>query len=570
MVSMLDDLASLGSALAKTQQQKAWGSKAARANAARHIIRRLLSLRAEGLAMYLPMPLGQQFHACHAKWRLADGSNRSGKTMTTAVEAARAWCGCDPYNKYPPKSGNSLVVSLDNDHLSMLWRKCAEPGAFKIIPDEHTKLWRAVRPDPNNPTQIDPYDEAYREKWRDAPPLIPPRMIAGEPAWDEKKRGIPRVVKFTTGWKALFRSSEGKPPQGDHYNLVMFDEEMENTNFYYEAVRGLVSTGEAPQHAPKGIWSATAQVANYELAELRDKAEHGSEHVKLFKFLLDNNPYIPREEKQAFLESLSEDERRTRYYGIPALVGRKIYSTYEPMGLHGCDPFEIPPAWTRYVIIDPGRQHCGTLFVAIDPDQRHAWLYDGFDLRNGDATLWAAEVTRRQTEHRFEAFIIDQQMGKEHPPGAGLNVAQQYFAALTEAGIEPRVLGPLGGFFPGSNDVLAREEALLGWMQIRGSGPFSGSPRLQVMRGRAPAELDKQIRMAHYDLKKPDKRVHENEDLLVCLEYAAAYNPTYREPEPIPVDREPTPAELLKAKRRRQQQRGTNRSREVVPGLELG
>jgi hypothetical protein len=208
--------------------------------------------------------------------------------------------------------------------------------------------------------------------------------------------------------------------------------------------------------------------------------------------------------------------------------------------------------------------------VAIDPDQRHAWLYDGFDLRNGDATLWAAEVTRRQTEHRFEAFIIDQQMGKEHPPGAGLNVAQQYFAALTEAGIEPRVLGPLGGFFPGSNDVLAREEALLGWMQIRGSGPFSGSPRLQVMRGRAPAELDKQIRMAHYDLKKPDKRVHENEDLLVCLEYAAAYNPTYREPEPIPVDREPTPAELLKAKRRRQQQRGTNRSREVVPGLELG
>jgi hypothetical protein len=284
MVSMLDDLASLGSALAKTQQQKAWGSKAARANAARHIIRRLLSLRAEGLAMYLPMPLGQQFHACHAKWRLADGSNRSGKTMTTAVEAARAWCGCDPYNKYPPKSGNSLVVSLDNDHLSMLWRKCAEPGAFKIIPDEHTKLWRAVRPDPNNPTQIDPYDEAYREKWRDAPPLIPPRMIAGEPAWDEKKRGIPRVVKFTNGWKALFRSSEGKPPQGDHYNLVMFDEEMENTNFYYEAVRGLVSTGEAPQHAPKGIWSATAQVANYELAELRDKAEHGSEHVKLFKF----------------------------------------------------------------------------------------------------------------------------------------------------------------------------------------------------------------------------------------------------------------------------------------------
>ena len=568
-VSMLDDLASLGEALAKNAQKKAWSDKATRASAARHLIRKLLALRAEGLALYRPLPEGEAFHACGAKWRLAEGSNRSTKTTSGAGELARAACGCDPYDKYPKHNGVALVVGLKQDNIAMIWRKVGHQGAFKIIKDEHTKLWRAVRPDPNDPLHLDPYDMAYREKWRDAPPLIPPRMIAAI-AYDDKAKGVPRTVTLTTGWRLEFRPSGSRPDQGDHYNLVWNDEEMENVQWYYEEARGLTGLDESPKHTPKGIWTATSQVANHEFAELRDRAEKGSEQVKRFIFLIDNNPYVPDQEKLAFLESLPEDERQTRYYGKPALFGRRVYPMYSPMGVHGCDPFEIPSTWARYFIVDPSFQHCATLFIAIDPDEQHAFVYDGFDLRNSDAATWAAEVVRRQGAICFEAAVMDQRMGRQHPAGAGLNVAEQFFAAFVSAGGKVRTLGPLAGFFPGSDDVPAREEALRSWMAIRGEGPFSGTPKIQVMRGRAPVELDKQIRMAHYDIKKPDKRAEMIDDLLDCLEYAAAFNPSYHEPEPLVVDREPTPAEMLRDKRRRQRQRNANRSREVVPGLELG
>jgi hypothetical protein len=569
-VSMLDDIARLGEALAQSEKQRAWGDKAARTSAARHVIRKLLALRAEGLALYRPLPEGEAFHESNGKWRLAEGSNRSTKSTCGAGELARAACGCDPFDKYPKRNGVALIVGLKQDNIAMIWRKVGCQGAFKIIKDEHTKLWRAVRPDPSDPLHLDPYDLAYRDQWKDAPPLIPPRMIASI-AYDDKAKGVPRTVTLTTGWRLEFRPSGSRPDQGDHYNLVWNDEEMENVQWYYEEVRGLTGLDESPKHTPKGIWTATSQVANHEFAELRDKAQKGSDQVKRFEFLIDNNPYVPDEEKRAFFESLPEDERQTRYFGKPALFGRRVYPMYSPMGVHGCDPFDIPDTWARYIVTDPSYQHCATLFIAVDPNEQHTWIYDGFDLSNGDATTWASEVKRRQAGYRFEAAVFDQRMGKQHPAFGGPNVAEQFFAKLQEAEVELRTIGPLYGFFPGSDDVPAREEALRDWMQIRGSGPFSGTPKLQVMRGRSPAELDKQIRMAHYDIKKPGKRAELTDDLLDCLEYAAAFNPTYHEPELIPVKSvEPTAAEMLRAKRHRQAQRGTASSREVVPGLELG
>lgn len=499
----------------------------------RYLLRRIERLSSEGLSLYQPLPLSQQAHVSTAKWRILDGSNRSAKTMTGAAELARAVCGCDPYDKFVKRNGNVLMVGLKEEHIALMWRKLTVEGAFKKIRDEHTGLWRSVRADPNDPMHIDPYDAAYREQWKDAPPLIPPRMITSV-AYEAKNKGIPRMATFKTGWRLNTRSSNGQPDQGDHYNLVWFDEEMENIQFYYEAVRGLVGLDEPPKHTPRGIWTATSQVANAELQELRERAEQGSEDVHLFRFLIEHNPYVPDAEKQAFLESLPEDERQCRYYGIPAMFGRRIYPTYDPNGIHGCEPRELPLSWCRYVVVDPGRQHCATLFCAIDPDQEHAWIYDGFDLRNADATIWASEVANRQQDYCFEAIIIDQQMGKQHPPGAGQNVAEQYWAALEAAGVKVRTQGILAGFFPGTNDVRAREEALLGWMTIRGTGPFSGSCKLQVMRGALPDALHKQVKGAHMRLADSSKREKNNdEDLLVCLEYMAAHDPLYYEPESV-------------------------------------
>ncbi len=499
----------------------------------RRLLGKLAERHMEGLALYLPLPLAEQFHQSKTKWRICDGSNRSSKTMSGAIEATRAWCGVDPFDKYPKENGNSLVVGLDLDHIAMMWRKCYEPGAFKIIRDEQTKQWRAVRPNPANLRELDPYDLAYSERWRDAPPIVSHRLIQSI-AWEDRSKGIPRYVTFHRNWKSLFRSSDGKPPQGDAYNFVWLDEEMANVDFYYEAVRGLTGLSPKLKHTPRGIWTATAQASNHELLELREKSDKGEGSVSAFTFLIEDNPYVPLDERMAFIDALPEEERQVRIEGRYAMLGRRVYPMFEPMGIHTCEPFEIPENWARYVFTDPGVRHCGSLFAAVDPDEKHVWFYDGFDLQHADAAGWAIQVKDREHGRHFEAMVFDQQMGRETLIGvlSGPNVAKQYWSALEGVKCKPRLIGPLQGFMPGSNDIRAREEALIRWMRPRGSGVFQGTSILQLFRGILPL-LEKQIKHACYEAKKVDKRMKLQEDLLVCLEYAAAYNPAYRSPRPV-------------------------------------
>lgn len=539
----------------------------------RAILRRLLSRQMEGLKLYRPLPHLAGFHEANCGWRVIDGSNRSSKTLSGCVELIRAWLGVDPFDKYVKRNLNSLVVSLDLDHIGLLWRKCEQPGAFKIIADEQTGLPRSVRPDPKNPRQLDPYDEAYREKWRDAPPLIPPRMIHGEPAWEDRRKRVPRYVRFASGALCLFRSSDGRPPQGDHYHVVLFDEHIANPDFIAEAKRGLVGLDEPPLHRPKGIWTATAQSMNPELLELRERADAGSPDVRAWPALIVDNPYVPQEEKQIFHDSLSEDERRVRYYGEYASAARRCYPTYDPQGIHGFEPREIPPDWCRYLWIDPGQIHRATLFAAVDPEEKHVWVYDGFDLENVDLRRWAGEVRERLRGMPLEAAVIDQRAGRQKAFGAQLTVAEQYWAALLEAGIEPRQLGPLGGFFPGSDDIAARQAALRNWMALRATGPFMRTPVLKVARGQI-AGLDRQVRHAQMEIRNPDKRAKlrdQCEDLVECLEYGAASGPRYFAPDLRSQQaREDAVYENFQQDRRRRQQAGRGGAGRYGYALEIG
>lgn len=549
------DLASQISGAWQTTEEKDRRANArqSRMTQAKQVLLRLAKLKMEALQLYHPLPAVEPFHASMAKWRVLTGSNRSGKTNAGAIEYARCVGQSDPYEKYP-KTGNSLVVGLDGDHIAMMFRKLNEPGAIMMIRDEHTKLWRGVRCDPGNPTELDPYDEAYREQWRPAPPLIPARIVR-HIAWEDRAKGIPRSVQYTTGWKTLFRSSEGKAPQGDHYNFLWIDEEISNEAFYTEGCRGLVGLSESAQHMPRGIWTATPQTSNIQYLDLLDAASTDTEHVAAFKLLITDNPYIPPDEKQAFYDTLTEEEREVRWYGNPAMIGRRIYPHFSPMSEHGEEPFDIPSDWTRFCVLDPGRKHCGTIFAAVDPDEKHVWIYDEFDLRNGDATRWAQQVFDRQGEMRFEAFVIDRRMGRQHPPGYPTTVAEYYHAALIAVGVQPRVAGPMYGFFPGSDDIAAREEAVLDWLRIRGSDQYIGTPKLKVLRGQLPL-LETQIRRAQMDTKNTNKRKKGVEDVLVCLEYLAAFQPYYHTPDPITK----SPGDLVFEKFQAKQQRNKSTS----------
>lgn len=541
----------------------------------RRVLQKLLERKTEAIQLYRPLPHLAGLHSSLARWRIAHGSHRSSKTFSCAYEASVAFCGCDPFNKYVPTNGNALIVCLDLDQVGMIWRKLAQPGAFKLIDDEHTGLPRAVRFDASNPLRLDSYDESYRERWRDAPPLIPARMIAGRPAWEDSAKEIPRYVKFVTGWRVLFRSGEGRPPQGDHYHFGWLDEQVGNDLFITELIRGLVALDEPPQWKPKALWSATAQVTNPALTDMLHQAESGSPNVAVFRAVIDDNPYVDVQEKQAYFDALPEEERDTRYRGIPAIVGRYCYPQFDPQGIHGYEPRPIPADWCRYIWVDPGTQHCATLFFAIDPEEKHVWVYDGFDARVENAEDWAERVEDRLAGHFLEAAGIDGTAGKENPFSAGETVAERYWRALLAAGVRPRQIGPLAGFMPGTNDVPAREEALRSWLTPRRHGPFIGLPTLLVARGAVP-KLERQVRQACVAVSASGREVRQKrknrpQDLLDDLEYAAHYGLPYYQPSQVHDLKEETVWEnFQRYERRRQRRESADRRARFGSALEIG
>ena len=115
-----------------------------------------------------------------------------------------------------------------------------------------------------------------------------------------------------------------------------------------------MAISESPKHWPKGVWSATSQTANLQLYELREAADSGKSFVAAFHTTIDQNPFIPDEEKRSFYESLDEGERDVRYFGKYAIAIRHIYRMYDPMGVHGYDPMPIPRDWSRWLFLDPG------------------------------------------------------------------------------------------------------------------------------------------------------------------------------------------------------------------------
>jgi hypothetical protein len=550
-------------------QRPARSAKSIYSSKVRRLAQKLERLKMEALRLAVPLPHAVPFHESRKQIRLLDGSNQSAKTFHMLLEMARAVCGCDPYEKYPKTNGRAIICGYDGDHLAdPIFLKLFEEGEFKIIEDEHTGEWRAVRPDPNNPKRIDPYDAAYEEKWRDAPPFIPPRMVQTI-AWDQKNKNVPRVVKLVNGWKMLFRSSGSRPPRGRQVHLILIDEDIQHPQAWVpEMIPRLL------RFQGRMIWAATPQEGGIELYELREKADAGSPHIESFTMLIEDNPFMSDEQREFFLSALtSEDEIAVRYYGHYGIVGRRIYPTYDPMGIHGVEPFAIPAnLWARYVTLDPARRIAATVLGAVDPEEKHHYIYDAFEVLNADAATWAAKIAERQGGFRYDAFIIDQQMGQQTHAGKNenKNVARQYWEALQDAGVYPRRVGPLEGFFPGSNDIPAREKALQAWMGLRETGPFADTPVLQVMRGVSP-KLDRQIKNAQTKKDDPDKRLKLQEDLVESLEYFAAFNPGYHRPIPVNVESTPNLTVFDRFQEKQRRKRSQRRSKRTFgSAVEIG
>jgi hypothetical protein len=511
------------------------------------VLYEVIRRKSESLKLFIPMDEQERFFSCHSGERVALGGNRGGKTTVTCVEIARAVTGQDPYDKYPKESGKCILVGKDLQHCSkVFYEKLFLPGAFKVIRDEVTNEWRSYRPN-------DPADQARSDEARKAPPLIPRRFYDFDKiAWENKKDQIPKTIRLKNGWTMHFFSSIGSPPQGWDVDIVAFDEEIDHPLWYTEMAARLLDRRQKnflTGHVKSGkfIWSATPQAGTQQLYDLKCRGDElvaaalepseGMEPIEtpgisIFEFGMLDNPWVGDEAKQEFIDKFrdNQDEVDVRVYGKFALLGTRVYSDFMPKGVHGIDSFPIPEEWTSYAIIDPGRQVCAVLFIAVPPPNSE-WagrkiIYDELYIKRCDAKTFAKTFVKRVNGRPIEYGVIDHRAGRIHEMGSGKTHEEQYSAALKAEHFKFEKGGT--SFVWSSDDVKAGIESVRSAMHI-----VDGKTELVVMREKCKNLLWEMERYSYRKLPSgvvTDEPIKLNDHACDDLRYAFMANLKYVKP----------------------------------------
>lgn len=443
------------------------------------IARILIERRAEGLRLYKPLPLQEEFHASNCRVRLLRGSNRSGKTLAGCVEVARAVTRNDPHNKYP-KGGDWYIVSEQWGEIGrVIYPKLFGKGPFKVIRDEVTKEMRAYRP-------WDPADAARWAQAKDAEPLIPKRYLAKPIAWHDKKLNQPELIELNTGWRLHFFSGESKPPSGSAIDGALLDEEIKEAEWFVEL------NSRIAEREGVIVWSATPEIGTDQFHDFSQKAAEQillppkERDVEEYKLTLADNPHLTEKAKRGMASMLSEQDYEVRILGEFASVGRIIFPEYSRRS-HCIDHFEIPKKWTFYAAIDPGHQVCAVLFGAVpDPadmvgceDPFDLVIYDELYIPKCSAKLFAIKFEEKTRQTDFEDWAIDMHGARPTEIGSGMTVFEQYRNGLADLGVTCFRRG--SGFAIGDDDVKGTIERCRHFLS---NNPFHGHPRVRIMAKR--------------------------------------------------------------------------------------
>jgi hypothetical protein len=487
------------------------------------IIQEIHGRQYETLKLYVPMPIQNDFHMSDAHIRIIRGGNRSGKTTAAMTELAYALTGQHPVpDRYPPRGLRAIVVAKDLDKIaSVIWRILGMPGAFRLTDDPFTGLPRLEQPG----------DKEARLKFRDAPPLIPRRLVKAI-QWVSLKASQPKKLFLTNDSECSFYSSEADPfsIQGVKLDLAIFDEEVKNESWFPEALARLVDRG------GRFVWSATPQTGTQKLYDLSLKAaedrEHHAEHplIEEFTITLLDNPYISEQDKEMFLLSLDDEEQvKIRVHGEHAITGFKVYAPmFFPRGIHSVNPFPVPHDWTRFASIDPGAQVAAVLFGAVpplkvpkDPEVDPAlfgdflYCYEEIHLKRCDAAKLADAFARHSSGQILHTILIDHHGGQLTEIGSGKTPEQQYRDAFKAAKIPvPQV----GRYFTWGSDDL--NGGILRVKEFLRDRPEIG-PKLRILRGACP-ELISSISRYQWRVinnQITDKPLQRGVDLCDCLRY---------------------------------------------------
>lgn len=511
----------------------------------------LTKMRNMALTMFRPLPHQEPFIELFAREVLLKGGNRAGKSLLAACKTGAISMdmpiilndGRKINMRRPHQIGRPLVIWIigyDWKHIGQtIYRLLFRPGLFQVIKDKDTGSYRAFR-------QWDAEDVARESEAKPSPPLIPPRYV-DQKSWDwENRKGrqfksvriIDPTTQETTA-EIYCYASTAEAKAGDPVDVIWIDEAIQCPEHYGEWQARLID------RSGFLYWSSWPKTDNIALQTLheRSKACEGQENppVRTITITLSDNKALSEEKRREAIGMwTTEEERLARDKGEFVTGQYRMYPLFDPF-LHqaiyevGGDALSeilkrndgVPPKeWTHELILDPGTQSPGVLFIAIPPPHygNYCVVYDEITTR-ADADQLADKIKMKVNGLLFHRFIIDARAAASHGMGYTKTVAENYTRAFNARNISCYLTK--SGFSLGCTDVGGRIMSLQEWLHVQ----KSGYPKLRIVRDRCPKLCDQ---MQKYMKARVNNEIRDDRpasgqtlDLAVCLEYASASYPEF-------------------------------------------
>jgi hypothetical protein len=523
---------------------------------------KLAKQKINALEIFRPTKYQEEVVLSEASEILVQGAPRSGKsTIVAAMFAAYLTKtpitfsdGSKHHTREPgwmDRPVNVWLIGLQLNHVGQtIYRLLCKPGAFDIVRDKTTGLWRCWQPG-----VVPGDDETPVNERKPAPPFIPPSMIAKE-SWANKAAFQFESLTMVDGSTVYAFASSGAVKRGDPVNLAWVDEEIENSEHYPEWQSRL------SDRKGRIFWTSWPDASTPALLNLYrrceaqreefDRGERKKLDVTNFKFTSFKNPFIDEDEKRKRQEGWTEEQILARAHG-EFVVGNILaypefnkryhvvdYGDYSPLNDKVTEAmrklnWNVPPDWCVDIILDPGTARPALLWVATPPpefwDEGEPYhiAYQELAAPRIDAAEMARRAKAFDPTRVYARFIGDSKAGNQVPMGFSFSVFEQYQREFRRQGLRCQLTGDM--FLRGETVWITRSMKLRALMRTRACG----RPRFRVVPHRCPT-LVKQLETVVKKVTKEDvqDKLAEGQihDVLDCGEYYAGFDPTYLAPIP--------------------------------------
>ena len=518
----------------------------------------------DALEIFRPTEYQEKVVTCDATEILVQGGTRSGKSTIVAAMIAAYLRGKpitfadgtkhevrEPGWKDRPVT--VWLVGLQLNHIGQtIYRLLCRPGAFDMVRDKQTGLWRAWQPGRIPGDDLIPVEER-----KPAPPLLPPSEIATE-SWDNKSKHEFASLTMKDGSWVYAYASSGAVKRGDPVNRIWIDEEIENSEHYPEWQSRL------SDRKGRIYWTSWPNMKTPALINLyrrcvsqRDEVERRvrtKADVTNFVFKGTDSPFVDDEEKRKRSEGWTDEQRRARADGEFVMDTIQAYPEFDPR-YHCVDygdnsplndkvteamrklNWNAPHDWCVDLILDPGTTRPALLWAAIPPvefwddGEPYHIIFREMAIPNIDAAEMAKRSKAADPGRRYSRFIGDRKAGDQTPMGFSWTVFEQYSKEFRKAGLRCQLTGDM--FLRSETVWVTRSMKLRALMRSRPCG----RPRFRVVAHMCPV-LVKQLQTVVKHVAKEDVQdklaTGQVHDVLDTAEYYAGFDPTFMAPPPGP------------------------------------